>query len=168
MINRLNIQNKPESVSRKDIRKLIEGAYQMLIEKDGYLLKVNANERSITHRLAIHLESVFPGYDVDCEYNREGVDPKILKDFKKKIDSDDSNGVTVFPDIIIHHRGKRDNFIVIEAKKLLSTDDSDKEKLVIYKKELLYKHAYFVKFPVDEDFKNYKCLPFKKFIEEVK
>ena len=167
MVNRLNIQKKPESISGKDIRKLIERAYQMLIEKDGYLLKVDANERSITHRLAIHLESVFPGYDVDCEYNREGVDPKILKDFKKKIDSADSNGVTVFPDIIIHHRGKRDNFIVIEAKKLSNTDDSDKEKLVIYKKELSYKHAYFVRFPVGEDFKNYKCLPFEEFIEEM-
>ena len=168
MANRLNIQKKPESISGKDIRKLIERAYQMLIEKDGHLLKVDANERSITHRLARHLESVFPGYDVDCEYNRDGFNSKRLIGYKKNIDSADTNGVTVFPDIIIHRRGKRDNFIVIEAKKLSNTDDSDKEKLDIYKSELLYKYAYFVKFPVGEDFKNYKCLPSKKFIEEVK
>lgn len=168
MVNRLNIQKKPESLSGKDIRKLIERAYKMLIEKDSYLLKVDANERSITHRLAIHLESVFPGYDVDCEYNRDGLDPKRLVSFKKKIDFDDTNGTTVYPDIIIHHRGrgKKCNFIVIEAKKLSNTDDSDKEKLDIYKNELLYKYAYFVKFPAGEDFKNYKCLPFEEFIEE--
>ena len=170
MVKRFNIQKKTESLSGKDIRKSIERAYQMLIEKDGYLLKVDANERSITHRLAIYLESEFSGYDVDCEYNRDGFDPKRLISFKKKIDFDDTNGTTVYPDIIIHQRGrgKRDNFIVIEVKKLSNTDNSDKEKLVIYKKELFYKYAYFVRFPIGEDFKNYKCLPSKKFIEEVK
>jgi len=163
------MQKKPESISGKDIRKLIECAYRMLIEKDGYLLKVDANERSITHHLAIYLELLFPGYNVDCEYNRDGLDPKRLVSFEKKIDFDDTNGTTVYPDIIIHHRGrgKKCNFIVIEVKKTSKRDDSDKEKLAIYKKELFYKYAYFVKFPVGKDFKNYKCLPFKKFIEEV-
>jgi len=122
---------------------------------------------SITHRLAIHLESVFPGYDVDCEYNRDGFDPKRLIGYKKKIEFDDENGATVFPDIIIHHRGKRGNIIVIEAKKLSNTDESDKEKLCLYKKEHLYKHAFFVKFPVGEDLKNYKTLPFEELIEEM-
>lgn len=170
MVNRLNIQKKPESLSGKDIRKSIERAYQMLIEKDSHLLKVNANERSITHRLAVHLESEFPGYDVDCEYNRDGFGSKILKGFKKNIDSDDENATTVYPDIIIHHRGrgKKCNFVVIEAKKISNRDDSDKEKLAIYKKELLYEHAYYVKFLVDEDFKKYKCSPFEKFIEEMR
>ena len=167
MVKRFNIQKKVENLSEKDIRKLIERAYKMLIEKDGYLLKVDANERSITHRLAIHLESVFPGYNVDCEYNRNGIDPKILINFKKEINSDDTSGKTVYPDIIIHHRGEKCNFIVIEAKKISNRDDSDKEKLVIYKKELSYKYAYFVRFPIGEDFKNYKCLPFEEFIEEM-
>ena len=168
MVKRFNIQKKTESLSEKDVRKLIERAYKMLIEKDGYLLKVDANERSITHRLAIHLESVFPGYNVDCEYNRDGVEPKILKEFNKKIDSDDTCGTTVYPDIIIHHRGENGNFIVIEAKKISNRDDSDKEKLAIYKKELSYKYAYFVRFPIGEDFNNYKSLPFEEFIEEMR
>jgi len=168
MANRLNIQKKPESLTGKDVRKRIERAYKMLIGKDVYLLKVGANERSITHRLAIHLESVFPGYDVDCEYNRDGVDPKILNGFKKNINSDDTSGTTVYPDIIIHYRGEKCNFIVIEAKKNSNRDDSDKEKLSIYKKELSYKYAYFVRFPIGEDFKNYKSLPFEEFIEEMR
>jgi len=168
MVNRLNIQKKPESLSGKEICKRIERAYKTLIEKDGYLLKVDANERSITHRLAIHLEAVFPEYNIDCEYNRDGFNSKRLIGYKKNIDSADTNGVTVFPDIIIHRRGKRDNFIVIEAKKLSNTDDSDKEKLDIYKSELLYKYAYFVKFPVGKDFKNDKCFSVQKFIEEIR
>jgi len=167
MVKSFNIQKKTIRLSGKDIRKLIECAYQMLIKKDGYLLKVNANERSITHRLAIYLESVFCGYDVDCEYNRDEIDPKRLNGFKKKIYSDDTCGKTVYPDIIIHLRGKKCNFIVIEAKKTSNNDNSDKEKLAIYKKELFYKYAYFVKFPIGEDFKNDKSFSVQKFIEEI-
>ena len=167
MINRSNTQKKPEDLFREDIRKLIECAYQMLIEKDGYLLKVDANERSITHRLAIYLEAKFPEYDVDCEYNRNGIDPKKLNGFKDKVDPDDTNAVTVFPDIIIHRRGKSENIIVIEAKKTSSRDNNDKEKLLRYKEDLSYKHAYFVRFPVGKDFKNYKCSSFEKYIEEM-
>ena len=162
------MQKKPESLSGKDIRKLIERAYQMLIEKDGHLLKVNANERSITHRLAIYLESEFPGYDVDCEYNRDGFSSKRLRVHKESIDSDDTNGTTVYPDIIIHHRGKKSNFIVIEAKKTSNRDDSDKDKLVIYKSGLLYEHAYFVRFLVGKDFINSRCSSFEKYIEEMR
>jgi len=168
MLKRFNIQKKTESLSEKDVRKCIERAYKMLIEKDGYLLEVDANERSITHCLAIHLESVFPEYNVDCEYNRNGIDPKRLINFKKQIDSDDTCGTTVYPDIIIHHRGKNSNFIVIEAKKVSNGDDLDRVKLDIYKKELSYKNAYFVRFPTGKDFKKYKCLPFEKFIEEMR
>ena len=168
MVNRVDTQKEPERLSGKDIRKHIERAYQMLIKKDKYLLEIDANERSITHRLAIYLELEFPEYDVDCEYNRDGFSSKRLIGYKKKIDSDDTDGVTVYPDIIIHHRGERDNFIVIEAKKYSSTDDSDKEKLNIYKNELLYKHAYFVRFLVGEDSKNCRCLLLEKFIEEMR
>jgi len=167
MAKRMIIQKKTENLSKEVVLNRIKIAYNNLIKKDGYLLKVDANERSITHRLAIYLEEVFPEYDVDCEYNRDGFDPKRLIGYKKKIYSDDTNSAAVFPDIIIHHRGKRENVIVIEAKKLSNTDESDKEKLCLYKKEHLYKHAYFVKFPVGEYFENYKSLPFEEFIEEM-
>jgi hypothetical protein len=167
MVDRLNKQKKSESLSGEDILKSIESAYKKLIKEDGYLLEVDANERSITHRLAIHLESFFPGYDVDCEYNRDGIVPKRLPGFKEKVDTDDTNAVTVFPDIIIHRRGKRENIVVIEAKKLSNRDESDEEKLRLYKKVYLYEHAYFVKFPVSEDFKKFKCSSFEKYIEEM-
>ncbi len=166
MVKKIIIQKKKEIISKEDIRNRIEIAYKKLIDKDSYLLKIDANERSITHRLAIYLEEVFWEYDVDCEYNRDGFDSKKLIGYKKS-DSNDTNGTTVFPDIIIHHRGKRENVIVIEAKKLSNTDESDKEKLCLYKKEYLYKHAYFIKFPVGEDIENYKSLPFEKLIEEM-
>jgi len=167
MVKKIIIQKKKEIISKEDIRNRIEIAYKKLIDKDSYLLKIDANERSITHRLAIYLEEVFWEYDVDCEYNRDGLDPKKLINYKKKIYSDDTNGATVFPDIIIHNRGKRGNLIVIEAKKASSNDNSDKEKLAIYKKELFYKYAYFVRFPVCENYKNDESFSVQKFIEEI-
>jgi len=167
MIERIVIQKQKEILSQEDIRNRIEIAYTELIEKDQYLLEVDANERSITHRLAIYLEELFPKYDVDCEYNRNGIDPKKLNRLKKPIYSDDTFGTTVYPDVIIHHRGKKENLIVIEAKKTTSGDNSDKEKLRIYKKELLYKFAYFVRLPVGKKFKNDKSFSVQSFIEEI-
>jgi len=107
MVERNVIQREKENLSIEEVYNRIKIAYKNFIKKDQYLLEVDANERSITHRLAIYLEALFPEYDVDCEYNRNGIDPKILNDFKKKIDSDDTCGTTVYPDIIIHLEEKK-------------------------------------------------------------
>lgn len=137
----------------------------MVIKNDAYLLVAAANERSITHRLAIYLEAEFPEYNVDCEYNKNGSYPKRLINFRKTINSDNTDGVTVYPDIIVHHRGTNDNFIVIEAKKSSNTDLEDREKLQVYKTELSYTHAFFVKFPVGEDLNNFNLSSINEFIE---
>jgi hypothetical protein len=84
------------------IRTAVHSAFLEVFKNDSHLLEVGANERSITHRFAVYLERFFPEYHVDCEYNRNGIEAKRLKVFKKKIDSDDEDGVTVFPDIIVH------------------------------------------------------------------
>ena len=47
MVNRSNKQKKLESLSREDIFNSIKSAYQKLIDKDSYLLEIDANERSI-------------------------------------------------------------------------------------------------------------------------
>ncbi|WP_417500403.1 hypothetical protein [Methylophaga sp.] len=41
-------------------------ALRLFIERDTYLLEVDANERSISHRLGLHLQSLLP--DRDGEY----------------------------------------------------------------------------------------------------
>ncbi len=137
-----------------EVKEKIKIALEEVIKNDSYLLDVNINERSLTHRLAIYLEKHFPNYHVDCEYNRTDMDQKKLIRFRKDITSDNKEAVTVYPDIIIHKRGtKRDNLVVIEAKKSTNDDESDKEKLMAYKKDkdLGYKYAFFIKFPVNED-----------------
>lgn len=130
--------------------------------RDYYLLSVEANERSLTHRLAIYIEQEFPDYNVDCEFQKDGMDTKKLARFSNPAAK---QAGTVYPDIIVHHRGTDDNFIVIESKPSSKDDpckkspacDCDCCKLWAYREELKYKHAFYIVFPFppDEKLKNY-------------
>jgi hypothetical protein len=96
------------------------------------------NERSLTHKYAEYLQEEFPEWNVDCEYNRDGHDTKKIISYIRKIDNE--NARTVYPDIIIHHRGTKNNLVVIEAKKdNFNGDNLDVQKLEAYNKDLGYK-----------------------------
>jgi hypothetical protein len=147
-----------------EVKDKIQTAFRELLKRDSYLLEVNANERSITHRLAVYLEPKFPGFQTDCEYNRDEKIPKELWSFKKTIESDDGDGVSVYPDIIIHRRGTNKNHVVIEAKRLSKVTRCssraecicDRCKLRAYKDDLEYQHAFFVIFPGKKALNIYK------------
>jgi len=88
------------------------------------------HERSTSHRLAVHLESHFRGWNVDCEYDRYGQVQKLLDGIRacnrrRRTDR-------ILPDIIIHHRGHngpQHNLLVVEIKKDAIQDRCDFEKL---------------------------------------
>ncbi len=130
----------------------IAAALDRLLELDEHLLRVDANERSLTHRFAIYLQEQLREWHVDCEYNRNGVDPKrlILQDLQPT--ADDTDGQTVFPDVIAHKRGTQQNYVVIEFKKTSSRvpDCIDLQKLNAYRNDprLRYDYALFVVFQV--------------------
>jgi len=165
----------PSALTGEEIKSRLISALQMLVKKDSHLLTVDANERSITHRLAVYLEGLFPGWDVDCEYNRNLETVKRLSVFKKHIDNDNDHGSSVFPDIIIHHRGPNgENLVVIEAKKSSNPsrhmDDTckcDRCKLKCLKDELGYQFAYFLEIPVKERFADLNSDAVPQIIEEV-
>lgn len=50
-----------------------------LLTKDRYLLANNLGERTLTHKLAEHYQSLFNEWDVDSEYNRNLGDPKDVE-----------------------------------------------------------------------------------------
>lgn len=89
-------------------------AVQALLNRDAYLLRADVNERTVTHRFAIYVEHAFLGWEVDCEYNRDGHDPKEIA-----FGSGDGvkHGSRVFPDMIFHKRRTADNLVVLELKK---------------------------------------------------
>jgi hypothetical protein len=117
-----------------------------LLDNDPDLLRINANERSITFRFATYLQRHFPDWTVDCEYNRDGIEPKKLGHLELYPDSEDEEAKTVFPDVIVHRRGTRENHLVMEFKKSTSNVDRniDLRKLRGYKQQLGYEHALFV------------------------
>jgi len=135
----------------KLIEKALSESIDQLLRADEYLLLSDANERTISHRLAIYIESHFLGWNVDCEYNRDGFEPKYLSLKKDTISTYDTSAKTVYPDIIVHKRGTKDNLLVIEMKKTTSSvgDEHDIDKLKAFKKELGYKYAVFIKFKTD-------------------
>ena len=102
---------------------------ETFIASEQELFAVDVNERSLSARLALHLQRRFPDWQVDCEYNRLGDGIKRLPR-PEGTSTDDRQGRTIYPDIIVHRRGERSNLLVIEVKKHDNDDtDRDVEKL---------------------------------------
>jgi hypothetical protein len=84
--------------------------------REIHLFEKDLGERALTHRLAVHLERQFPGWEVDCEYNRLG--ERTLRLPKATIVStDDGNGKSIYPDIVVHQREIPNNLLAIEVRK---------------------------------------------------
>ena len=66
------------------MKEALDGAIARLLKHDDHLLFNDVNERSITHKLGEHLQSLLPDFDVDCEYNRNHNVAKRLKSFPSK------------------------------------------------------------------------------------
>ncbi len=117
--------------SLADVRQRVIAAIIALYRYDRELLDKYANERSITHKLAEHLQREFPYWHVDCEYNRRGSDVKRLPSslLNGKTPTDATEARTVYPDIIVHRRGTRQNLLVIEVKKRSHALEEDEAKI---------------------------------------
>jgi hypothetical protein len=114
-----------------DILNRLNAALEDFKEEDLILLTLTADERAATHRIAIHIEKEFPGWNVDCEYNRKRHGVKELPGIG-----------AVRPDIIVHHRDTEDNLLVIEVKKKGKEIQKDRLKLIEFTKsdgEFCYK-----------------------------
>jgi len=84
--------------------------------RETHLFEKDLGERTLTHRLAVHVERQFPGWEVDCDYNRLG--ERTLRLPKGTIIStDDAIGKSVYPDIVVHQRDIPNNLLAIEVRK---------------------------------------------------
>lgn len=143
----------PEIPALADVKGRLQIAIDRFMEADRWLLQVSASERSVSHRLALHLQAVFRDWHVDCEYNRIGAARKAIDIPKDPIAWDDTEAKTVFPDIIVHQRGQDGlNVLVIEMKK----DDApkaefDRTKLRAFVLDLSYEFAVFLRFTTGDD-----------------
>lgn len=144
-----DLEGEVAVMTKGEVVRRLRSGYEALLRHDRSLLLVDANERSITHKLAEYLQVEFPGWNVDCEYNRVGAIPKRLGSAEETTSTSDTDGKTVFPDVIVHHRGTTENLLVVEAKKSSTAADSeDEQKLKAYKIEHGYQFAFAIVFPV--------------------
>jgi hypothetical protein len=105
-------------------------ALRAFYEREAWLLEQDAGERALTHRLAVHIEVQFSGWDVDCDYNRLG-ERRMLLPRGAIASTDDSLGKSVYPDIVVHQRAVPKNLLAIEVRKAVNHQplDHDQHKL---------------------------------------
>lgn len=86
---------------------------------EAFLLEKDLGERTLTHRLAVHVERRFPGWQVDCDYGRLG--ERMLRLPRGTIVStDDTLGKSIYPDIVVHQRAIPLNLLAIELRKAVN------------------------------------------------
>lgn len=117
---------------------------EALFQANLHALAVDAAERNIAHRVAVHLGNqklLAPDglpWDVDVEYNRRGVKVKTI--YGEQV---------VVPDLIVHRIGTDLNYLALELKKGAGpdVDEADFYKLCAYRQpdQLGYRHALFLR-----------------------
>jgi len=97
----------------------VVNAIREFYQHEAYLLEKDLGERALTHRMAVHLERQFDGWEVDCDYNRLG--ERLLKlPHGSIISTDDELGKSIFPDIVVHHRAVPENLLAVEVRKAIN------------------------------------------------
>lgn len=130
---------------KKTVKQRVNIARTIFLSNHSDLLKRRASERAITHKFAEALQIVFPEWHVDCEYNRDA-------DIPKRISLPENPAKTVYPDVVVHHRGTAENLLIIEAKLSNASQaeiDYDHRKLTAYLSgRLRYRYGLFATFEV--------------------
>jgi len=132
------------------IMEKVKVAVGILLKNDAWLLENNVHERTITHKLGEYLQTQFPEWYVDCEYNRDGTESKKLETIRECDEARKTE--LVVPDIIIHQRVKEsekiNNYVIIEVKTDDKKPDCDIKKLELFTSDpkFNYKFGLFIKF----------------------
>ena len=115
------------------------------VDEQAQLLKNDASEQALSHQLAMKLAPYFPGWHVDCEYNRRmEVVKRLIYAVSPAGEACERN---VVPDIIIHRRMTTDNLLAVEIKKSTNQEHSFKDlaKLAAFRDQLGYQNSLFIR-----------------------
>jgi Holliday junction resolvase len=88
--------------------------------RDDELAYADPAERAIVARLADFLRGEYEGWSLDLEWNRR---EDVVKRLRYGLSEDAlvREGAIV-PDLIVHRVGRKENFLVVEVKKVTNTD----------------------------------------------
>jgi hypothetical protein len=118
----------------------VVAALEAFYSRETYLLDNEVGERALTHRLAVHVEHQFDGWDVDCDYDRLG-ERTLLMPHGSIVSTEDRLSKSIFPDIVVHRRDVPNNLVAIEVRKASNHQpiEHDQHKL----KALTDPHIWF-------------------------
>jgi hypothetical protein len=94
----------------------VVAALKEFYARETFLFEHDLGERTLTHRLAVHLESQFPGWEVDCDYDRLGARTLRLP-HGTIVSTDDHLAKSIYPDIVVHQREIPNNLLAVEVRK---------------------------------------------------
>jgi hypothetical protein len=105
-------------------------ALQEFYAHERFLFEHDLGERTLTHRLAVHLERQFSGWEVDCDYDRLG-ERTLRLPRGTIISTDDHLAKSIYPDIVVHQRAIPNNLLALEVRKAANhqAPDHDRHKL---------------------------------------
>lgn len=114
---------------QSELHKLV-GAIREFYAREAHLLEKDPGERTLTHRLAVAVEKHFPGWEIDCDYNRLG-ERTLRLPRGSTVSTDDETGKSIFPDIVVHQRDIPNNLLAIEVRKATNhqSPEHDQHKL---------------------------------------
>lgn len=145
-----NLKDRGKNVTEKDkisfdlVRELVIGALNDFYENDAILLDYINEREAVSERcMVFHIGCymiermkaipVFKNFQLDCEYNRNLGDPKLVHIRRSEDGSEELH--KAYPDLIIHKRQRNDdNLLVIEFKK----GDAPKDALTLDIDKLRY------------------------------
>lgn len=161
-----------DEFSFEDVRNILVGALNELATEPK-LFSFKINERTLTQRLSLYLQRrVGARLSVDCEYNRMWEEKDLTKELPwgaEQVWTNDCDGRTVYPDIIIHIRGERfENLLVVEAKRnhteefLPEIDQMKLERFTHPQGDFHYRWGAFVNFVMAKAPKRASVIWFEK------
>jgi hypothetical protein len=126
-------------MTSEEIKQTLNAALQILYRTEIDLINRQLHEQTIVARLMLHLQHLLPEWNVDVEFNRQGVSINEAKE--------DNQGFNRKPDIIIHRRGPDGpNLAVILVKTYWNNADKEEDKRICrsLKERHRYEQAYFI------------------------
>ena len=136
-------------LNQESVEKAINEACANLYQKWPHIIEEHLNERTIVADfIAPHLRREFPEWDVNTDFNREGVDrgPKT-----------DLTGRLLLPDIIIHKHGPDGpNVAAIQVKGHWNREDRNKDEESL--KRIQAKHGYAFLFRLELEHERHQLI----------
>jgi hypothetical protein len=138
-------------MNERELKARVDAALAMLIARDIFLLEHGTGERTVVAELASYMARLFRDYDVDVEYNRQGLDPRDSKVLTLGPECRGGGKKKVYPDIIVHRRGflRGHNLLVVEVKRSLNAEPRtcDRAKIDAMKTQYGYRFGVLIELP---------------------